>query len=185
MSLSREEAWNLLCEYVQSENLRKHMLAVEACMRYYARLWGEDENLWGVVGLLHDMDYEKHPNLEEHPFVGMEILRQKGYPEEVIHAVGSHADHTGLPRQTRVEHTLYACDELTGFVVAVALVRPNKRLAEVDVAAVRKKMKDKAFARAVNREELLKGAEALGLPFDEHVQNVIRAMSEIAGELGL
>lgn len=183
--MSREEAWNLLCEHVQSENLRKHMLAVEACMRYYARLWGEDENLWGIVGLLHDIDYEQHPTLEEHPFVGMEILRQKGYPEEVIRAVGSHADHTGIPRQNRMEHTLYACDELTGFVVAVALVRPNKRLAEVDVAAVRKKMKDKAFARAVNREELLKGAEALGLPFDEHVQNVIRAMSEIAEELGL
>lgn len=185
MSLSREDAWNLLCEYVQSENLRKHMLAVEACMRYYARLWGEDENLWGIVGLLHDLDYEQHPSLEEHPFVGMEILRQKGYPEEVVRAVGSHADHTGIPRQSRMEHTLYACDELTGFVVAVALVRPNKTLAEVDVSAVRKKMKDKAFARAVNREELLKGAEAIGLPFDEHVQNVIRAMSEIAEELGL
>ncbi len=185
MSLSREDAWNLLCEYVQSENLRKHMLAVEACMRYYARLWGEDENLWGTVGLLHDLDYEQHPSLEEHPFVGMEILRQKGYPEEVVRAVGSHADHTGIPRRSRMEHTLYACDELTGFVVAVALVRPNKTLAEVDVSAVRKKMKDKAFARAVNREELLKGAEAIGLPFDEHVQNVIRAMSEIAEELGL
>ncbi|MER3474600.1 MAG: HAD family hydrolase [Armatimonadota bacterium] len=185
MSLSRESAWNLLCEYVQSENLRKHMLAVEACMRYYARLWGEDENLWGIVGLLHDIDYEQHPSLQEHPFVGMEILRQKGYPEEVVRAVGSHVDHTGIPRQTRMEHTLYACDELTGFVVAVALVRPNKKLAEVDVASVRKKMKDKAFARAVNREELLKGAEALGVPFDEHVQNVIRAMSAIADELGL
>lgn len=185
MSLSREDAWNLLCEYVQSENLRKHMLAVEACMRYYARLWGEDENLWGIVGLLHDIDYEQHPSLQEHPFVGMEILRQKGYPEEVVRAVGSHADHTGIPRQTRMEHTLYACDELTGFVTAVALVRPNKKLAEVDVASVRKKMKDKAFARAVNREDLLKGAEALGIPFDEHVQNVIRAMSEIADKLGL
>lgn len=185
MSLSREDAWNLLCEYVQSENLRKHMLAVEACMRYYARLWGEDENLWGIVGLLHDLDYEQHPSLEEHPFVGMEILRQKGYPDGVVRAVGSHADHTGIPRQSRMEHTLYACDELTGFVVAVALVRPNKTLAEVDVSAVRKKMKDKAFARAVNREELLKGAEAIGLPFDEHVQNVIRAMAEIAEELGL
>lgn len=185
MSLSREDAWNLLCEYVQSENLRKHMLAVEACMRYYARLWGEDENLWGIVGLLHDIDYEQHPSLQEHPFVGIEILRQKGYPEEVVRAVGSHADHTGIPRQTRMEHTLYACDELTGFVTAVALVRPNKKLAEVDVASVRKKMKDKAFARAVNREDLLKGAEALGIPFDEHVQNVIRAMSEIADKLGL
>lgn len=185
MSLSREDAWNLLCEYVQSENLRKHMLAVEACMRYYARLWGEDENLWGIVGLLHDIDYEQHPSLQEHPFVGMEILRQKGYPEEVVRAVGSHADHTGISRQTRMEHTLYACDELTGFVTAVALVRPNKKLAEVDVASVRKKMKDKAFARAVNREDLLKGAEALGIPFDEHVQNVIRAMSEIADKLGL
>ncbi len=185
MSLSREEAWKLLCEYTQSENLRKHALAVEACMRHYARLWGEDEELWGITGLLHDMDYDQHPSLEEHPFVAMEILKQKGYPEEVVRAVGSHADHTGIPRQTRMEHTLFACDELTGFVTAVALVRPNKKLSEVDVSAVRKKMKDKAFARAVSREDLLKGAEEIGVPFDEHVQNVITAMSSIAGELGL
>jgi len=183
--MNRQDAWNLLCEYTQTENLRRHALAVEACMRYYARLWGEGEELWGIVGLLHDMDYEQHPSLEEHPFVGMEILRQRGYPEEVVRAVGAHADHTGIPRQTRMEHTLFACDELTGFVTAVALVRPNKKLAEVDVAAVRKKMKDKAFARAVSREDLLKGAEEIGLPFEEHVQHVINAMSTIAGELGL
>jgi putative nucleotidyltransferase with HDIG domain len=183
--MNRQDAWNLLCEYTQTENLRRHALAVEACMRYYARLWGEDEELWGIVGLLHDMDYEQHPSLEEHPFVGMEILRQRGYPEEVVRAVGAHADHTGIPRQTRMEHTLFACDELTGFVTAVALVRPNKKLAEVDVAAVRKKMKDKAFARAVSREDLLKGAEEIGLSFEEHVQHVINAMSTIAGELGL
>jgi putative nucleotidyltransferase with HDIG domain len=183
--MNRQDAWNLLCEYTQTENLRRHALAVEACMRYYARLWGEDEELWGIVGLLHDMDYEQHPSLEEHPFTGMEILRQRGYPEEVVRAVGAHADHTGIPRQTRMEHTLFACDELTGFVTAVALVRPNKKLAEVDVAAVRKKMKDKAFARAVSREDLLKGAEEIGLPFEEHVQHVINAMSTIAGELGL
>lgn len=183
--MRREEAWRLLCEYTQSENLRRHALAVEACMRYYARLWGEDEELWGITGLLHDLDYEQHPSMEEHPFVGMEILRQKGYPEEVVRAVGAHADHTGIPRQTRMEHTLFACDELTGFVTAVALVRPSKKLAEVDVSAVRKKMKDKAFARAVSREELLKGAEEIGVPFEEHVQNVINAMSPIADELGL
>jgi putative nucleotidyltransferase with HDIG domain len=183
--MNRQDAWNLLCEYTQTENLRRHALAVEACMRYYARLWGEDEELWGIVGLLHDMDYEQHPSLEEHPFVGMEILRQRGYPEKVVRAVGAHADHTGIPRQTRMEHTLFACDELTGFVTAVALVRPNKKLAEVDVAAVRKKMKDKAFARAVSREDLLKGAEEIGLPFEEHVQHVINAMSTIAEELGL
>lgn len=183
--MGREEAWSLLCEYTQSENLRRHALAVEACMRYYARLWGEDEELWGITGLLHDLDYEQHPSMEEHPFVGMEILRQKGYPEEVVRAVGAHADHAGIPRQTRMEHTLFACDELTGFMTAVALVRPSKKLAEVDVSAVRKKMKDKAFARAVSREELLKGAEEIGVPFEEHVQNVINAMSTIADELGL
>ncbi len=183
--MNRQDAWNLLCEYTRSENLRRHALAVEACMRYYARLWGEDEELWGIVGLLHDMDYEQHPSLGEHPFVGMEILRQRGYPDEVVRAVGAHADHTGIPRQTRMEHTLFACDELTGFVTAVALVRPSKKLAEVDVAAVRKKMKDKAFARAVSREDLLKGAEEIGLPFEEHVQHVINAMSTIAEDLGL
>jgi putative nucleotidyltransferase with HDIG domain len=178
--MNRQDAWELLCEYTQSENLRRHALAVEACMRYYARLWGEDEELWGIVGLLHDLDYDQHPSLEEHPFVGMEMLRQRGYSEEVVRAVGAHADHTGIPRQTRMEHALFACDEITGFVTAVALVRPNKKL-----AAVRKKMKDKAFARAVSREDLLKGAEEIGLPFDEHVQHVICAMSTIAEKLGL
>lgn len=183
--MDREQAWALLCEYTQSENLRRHALAVEACMRYYARLWGEDEELWGITGLLHDIDYDQHPSLEEHPFVGMEILRQKGYPEEVVRAVGAHADHTGIPRQTRMEHTLFACDELTGFVTAVALVRPNKKLAEVDVAAVRKKMKDKAFAAKVSREGIVHGAEVIGMELDALIGEVIAALRAAAPRLGL
>lgn len=185
MAKTRQEAWELLCRYTQSENLRRHMLAVEACMRYYARLFGEDEEKWGIAGLLHDLDYEQNPTFDKHPFVGMEILRREGYPEEMVRAVGAHADHTGIPRQTLMEHALYACDELSGFVIAVALVRPSRKLAEVDVSAVLKKMKDKAFARGVHREELLQGAQELGLPFEEHVQHVINALQGIAGELGL
>lgn len=185
MAKTRQEAWELLCRYTQSENLRRHMLAVEACMRYYARLFGEDEERWGIAGLLHDLDYEQNPTFDKHPFVGMEILRREGYPEEIVRAVGAHADHTGIPRQTLMEHALYACDELSGFVIAVALVRPSRKLAEVDVSAVLKKMKDKAFARGVHREELLQGAQELGLSFEEHVQHVINALQGIAGELGL
>jgi putative nucleotidyltransferase with HDIG domain len=183
--MSREEAWQLLCEWTQSENLRRHALAVEACMAHYARLFGEDEELWRVVGLLHDLDYERFPSLEEHPFRAMEYLRARGVPEVIVRAVGAHADHTGIPRQSRLEHAIFACDEISGFIIAVALVRPNRSLDEVDVRAVLKKMKDKAFARGVNREDLLRGAEELGLPFEAHVQHVIHALKPIASQLGL
>ncbi len=183
--MTLDEAWNLLCEYTQSESLRKHALAVSASMRYYARLFGEDEELWGVVGLLHDFDYERYPSLEEHPFRGMEILRQRGVSEVIVRAVGAHANHTSIPRESLLEHAIFACDEISGFVIAVALVRPNRSLSEVDAQAVRKKMKDKAFARGVNRDDLLNGAEELGIPFDQHVQNIIEALKPIATQLGL
>jgi putative nucleotidyltransferase with HDIG domain len=162
------------------------MLAVEAAMRSYARRFGEDEELWGMVGLLHDLDYERYPSQEAgHPFKGVEQLRSLGYPEAVCRAILSHADYSGVARGSRMEYALHACDEITGFVVAVALVRPTKSLHDVDVAAVRKKMKDKAFARLVNREEMLRAADALGVPFDEHVGIVIEAMRGVADELGL
>lgn len=154
-------------------------------MRYYARLWGEDEEKWGVVGLLHDLDYERYPSLEEHPFRALEILKERGYSDEIVHAVASHADHTGVPRETRMEHALFACDELSGFVTAVAYVRPSRKVADVEVASVLKKMKDKAFARGVSREDLVKGAEEIGLPLNEHVQHVIHALRAIADEIGL
>jgi putative nucleotidyltransferase with HDIG domain len=181
----RDEAWELLTEYVQSQNLRRHMLAVEAALRAYARRFGEDEERWAVAGLLHDFDYEIHPTLDHHPQDGAPILRERGYAEELIAAILSHADHLGLPRTTPLHKALYAVDEVTGFAGAVALVRPDKRIASVTPASFRKKMKDKAFARAVSREEMLHGAEALGVPFDEHVQLVIEAMAGIAPELGL
>ncbi len=154
-------------------------------MRAYARRFGEDENLWGIVGLLHDMDYEKWPSPEDHPRKGAEILRQRGYPEEVITAILSHADYLGIPRVTPLQKALFAVDELCGFIVAVALVRPNKSLAEVDVPAVKKKMKDKAFARGVKREDILRGAEELGVPLEEHIATVISALQAIAPSLGL
>jgi len=185
MEKTRQQAWELLCEYTQSENLRRHALSVEACMRYYARLWGEDEEKWGTVGLLHDLDYERYPSLEEHPFRALEILTERGYSDEIVHAVASHADHTGVPRESRMEHALFACDELSGFVTAVAYVRPSRRIADVEAASVLKKMKDKAFARGVSREDLVKGAEEIGLPLDQHVQNVINALRMIADEIGL
>lgn len=182
----REEAWALVCEWTPTPNLRKHMLAVEAAMRSYARRFGEDEELWGLVGLLHDLDYERYPSREAgHPFRGVEHLRASGYPEGVCRAVLSHADYSGVPRESQMERALHACDELTGFVVAVALVRPTRSLEGVDAAAVRKKMKDKAFARAVDREAMLRAAEALGVPFDEHVEVVVGAMRGIAADLGL
>ncbi len=183
--LSREAAWALLTEFTQSENLRKHALAVEAAVRGYARLWGEDEEAWGVVALLHDFDYERYPDLKDHPFRGAEILRARGYPEWVVRAIQSHADHTGVPRQTRLEHTLFACDELCGFVTAAALVRPSKSVLDLEPTSVIKRMKEKAFARAVSREDLRRGAEEIGLPLEEHVANVVRFMRERAGELGL
>jgi len=183
--MTRQEAWDLMTEHTKSENLRKHMLAVEAAMRYYAKKFGEDEEKWAVVGLLHDFDYEQHPTPEEHPFVGVELLKQKGYPEEITRAILSHADYTGVVPETRMERTLFAVDELTGFIVAVALMRPNKSLAEVTVKSVKKKLKTKGFARNVKREDIEKGAELLGLTLDEHIENVIRAMQGIARELGL
>lgn len=182
----REAAWRLVCEWTPSPNLRSHMLAVEAAMGAYARRFGEDEALWRLVGLLHDLDYERYPSQEAgHPFRGVEHLRRLGYPEVVCRAILSHADYSGVPRASRLEHALHACDELTGFIVAVALVRPSRSVHDVDVAAVRKKMKDRAFARPVNRDEMLRAAEALGVPFDEHVGVVLGAMREIAADLGL
>jgi putative nucleotidyltransferase with HDIG domain len=184
--MTRDEAWTLLCEWIQTPNLRKHLLAAEAAMRAYARKRGEDEEAWGIVGLLHDLDYERYPSQEAgHPFVGIEELRRRGLPEVWTRAMLSHADYAGIARESPMEKTLYAVDELVGFITAVALVRPNKSLAEVDVAAVRKKMKDKAFARTVNRADIVKGAEALGVPLDEHIAFVITALQQIAPQLGL
>jgi putative nucleotidyltransferase with HDIG domain len=184
-ALDRSQAWSLLCEYTQSESLRKHMLAVEACMRAYARKFGEDENKWGITGLLHDFDYEKYPTPAEHPFVGNKILEERGYPEEMRRAILSHADYSGVKRESRMEKTLYACDEVSGFITASALVKPNKSLAEVEAKSVRKKMKDKAFARSVNRDDIINGAADLGVDLEEHIAFCIEAMKGIAGELGL
>ncbi len=183
--IDRNQAWSLLCEYTQSESLRKHMLAVEACMRAYARKFGEDENKWGITGLLHDFDYEKYPTPAEHPFVGNKILEERGYPEEMRRAILSHADYSGVKRESRMEKTLYACDEIAGFITASALVKPNKSLAEVEAKSVRKKMKDKAFARSVNRDDIINGAADLGVDLEEHIAFCIEAMKGIAGELGL
>jgi len=185
MTMDRNQAWDLLCEYTQSESLRKHMLAVEACMRAYARKFGEDENKWGITGLLHDFDYEKYPTPAEHPFVGNKILEERGYPEEMRRAILSHADYSGVKRESRMEKTLYACDEIAGFITASALVKPNKSLAEVEARSVRKKMKDKAFARSVNRDDIINGAADLGVDLEEHIAFCIEAMKGIAGELGL
>jgi putative nucleotidyltransferase with HDIG domain len=182
---NRESAWGLLTEFTQSESLRKHALAVEACMRAYARKLGGDEALWSVVGLLHDFDYEKYPSLDDHPFKGNEILRERGYSEEVRNAIMSHAEYTGVLRQSPMEKALFACDELAGFITAVALVKPSKSLAEVDAKSVRKKMKDKAFARSVNRNDIVTGAAELGVDLEEHIAFCVEAMKGIAGELGL
>jgi putative nucleotidyltransferase with HDIG domain len=185
MVMNRQGAWTLLCEYTQSPGLRKHALAVEAAMRAYARRLGEDEEKWAIVGLLHDFDYEIHPTLDQHPQDGAKILRERGYPEDVVYAVLSHAEHLGMERKSPMDKAIYAVDELTGLITAVALVRPTKSLFEVDSAAVRKKMKDKAFARSVNRDDVIKGAEILGVDLDEHIAFVIEAMKEVADELGL
>ena len=185
VTLSREDAWALVTEYTQSESLRKHMLAVDAAVRGYARLWGENEEDWGVVALLHDFDYERWPDQQNHPFRGVEILKEKGYPEWVTRAILSHADYSGVPRESRLEKTLYACDEMSGFVTAAALVRPVEERARPRGASVLKRMKDKAFARAVSREDLKRGAEELGLPLEEHVANVINFLRLEAEPLGL
>jgi len=186
LGMTRDEAWALVCEWIQNPNLRKHLLASEAAMRAYARTFGEDEETWGTIGLLHDLDYERCPSQEAgHPFVGVEELRRRGVPEPWTRAILSHADYSGVTRESRLEKTLYAVDELVGFITAVAYVRPNRSLAEVDVGAVRKKMKDKAFARGVNREDVVKGAEGLGVPLDEHIGFVLAALQGIAPDLGL
>lgn len=181
----RDEAWALLNEHTRTPNLIKHALGVEAAMRGYARRFEADEDLWGVVGLLHDFDYDAHPSLEEHPFVGVEILRERGYSEEIIHAVLAHADHTGVARESLLDKTLYAVDELVGFVVAVALIRPDRTLTGLPVKSVMKKFKDKAFCRAVDRDHLRAGAADLGVDMREHVEAVIESLRGIAAELEL
>jgi predicted hydrolase (HD superfamily) len=182
---TRDEAYALMTEYTQSESLRKHMLAVEASVRGYARLWGENEADWGLAALLHDFDYERWPDQANHPFRGVEILTAKGYPEWLTRAILSHAEYSGVARESRLEHTLYACDEMSGFVTAAALVRPSKSVMDLEAASVLKRMKDKAFARAVSRDDLRRGAEEIGLPLDQHIANVIAFMRVRADELGL
>lgn len=181
----RRDAWALLTRYTKNKNLQKHALAVEAAMRHYARHFGENEDEWGMVGLLHDFDWEIHPTLEEHPIKGQAILEQEGFPRHIRRAIMAHAPHTGTARTSLMEKAIFAVDELTGFIVAVALVRPAKKLEDVDVAAVKKKMKEKSFAAAVNREDIQKGAEELGLPLDEHIHHVLTAMQESSDALGL
>jgi putative nucleotidyltransferase with HDIG domain len=174
-----------MTEFTQSENLRKHMLAVEAAVRGYARKFGKDEEDWGVVALLHDFDYERWPSPEDHPFRGAEILRERGYPDWVIRAILSHAEYSGVARESKLEKTLWACDEMAGFVTAASLVRPSKSVLDLEASSVVKRMKDKAFARNVSRDDLRRGAEELGLPLDEHIANVITFMREQADVLGL
>ena len=186
----RAEAWKLLTQYTESESLRKHALAVEACMRAYARKFSEEEEIWGIVGLLHDFDYERWPNQERradsgHPTEGSRILRERGYSEEMIRAILSHADYTNVPRVSRMEKALFACDELAGFITAAALIRPTKSVLDLEAKSVRKRMKDKAFARAVSREDIIKGAQELGVELDEHIAFCIVAMHTVAEEIGL
>jgi len=181
----RAEAWGLLTEFTQSESLRKHALAVEACMRAYARKLGGEEELWGMTGLLHDFDYERWPSLDDHPYRGNEILGERGWSDEIRRAIMSHAEYSGVTRDTPMEKALFACDELAGFITACALVKPSKSLADVEVKSVRKKMKDKAFARSVNRDDITHGAADLGVELEEHIAFCIEAMKGIAAELGL
>ena len=183
--LSREAAWRLLTEYTKSESLLKHALAVEAAVRGYARKFGEPDVEWGIVALLHDFDYERWPTPENHPFRGCEILEAQGYPEWVRRAILSHADYSGVPRESLLEKTLFACDEMAGFVTAATLVRPSKSVLDLEASSVIKRMKDKAFARGVKRDDLRAGAELLGLPLEEHISNVIGFMREQADALGL
>jgi len=184
--MTRDEGWALLAEHTTNPNLLKHMLAVEAVMRAYARRFGEDEESWGLVGLLHDLDYEKHPSGEAgHPFKGVEVLRGRGVDESLCRAILSHADYSGIPRETMMEKALFAADEVSGFVIAVALVKPSRALADVDVASVKRKMKDKAFAKGVRREDIVKGAAELGVALDDHLAAVIAALQGVAPQLGL
>jgi len=182
--MTREDAWELLCEYTKGESLRKHGRAVEAVMRSYARRLGHDQDLWGVVGLLHDFDYEMYPEAPDHPVKGSEVLASRGYSEDVRRAILGHANYTGVPRDTLVARALYACDELTGFVVACSLVRPGG-IWDLEARSVRKKLKDKAFARTVNREEVYEGAGEFNVDLDEHIDFIIGALREVADEVGL
>ena len=183
--MTRDAAWQLLTEYTKSDSLRKHAMGVEAAVRGYARTFGENEDEWGIVALLHDFDYERWPSLDDHPFRGCEILRQRGYPEWVTRAILSHAEYSGVPRESKLEKTLWACDEMSGFVTAASLVRPSKSVLDLEPASVMKRMKDKAFARGVKREDLRRGAEDLGVPLEQHIANVIGFMRERADALGL
>jgi putative nucleotidyltransferase with HDIG domain len=183
--MNRDEALKIVNEFIQNQNLVRHMLAVEAAMRYYAQKFGEDEELWGVTGLLHDFDWEVHPTLDEHPQAGETILRERNVPDEIIRAILSHADHTGVPRETQMEKALFACDEITGLITAVALVRPSRSLMDLTVKSVKKKWKDKAFAAGANRDEIAQGAEEFDIELWEHTGNVIEAMRRVAPELGL
>jgi len=183
--LSRDAAWSLLTEWTKSESLRKHALAVEAAVRGYARKFGANEDEWGIVGLLHDFDYERYPTLDNHPFRGCEELQRRGYPEWVTRAILSHAQYSGVPRESPLEKSLFACDEMAGFVTAASLVRPSKSVLDLEASSVIKRMKDKAFAKGVSRDDLRQGAEELGLPLDEHVTNVITFLRERAEALGL
>jgi putative nucleotidyltransferase with HDIG domain len=187
---TRDEAWKLLCEHTASESLRKHALAVEACLRAYAKKLGADEQLWGLTGLLHDFDYERWPNAshhptEEHPYAGSLILRELGYPEEMIHAILGHANYSGVARTSPLDHALFACDELSGFLTACALVKPTKSIHDVEAAPVIKKLKDKAFARGVSREDVYQGAEEMGIPLEQHIFFCIAAMRAAADTIGL
>ncbi len=183
--MNREEALNIVKEFVKNENLIHHMLAVEAAMRFYAEKLGQDVELWSITGLLHDFDWEIHPTLEEHPQAGAPILRARGVPEEVVRAILSHADHTGVPRVSVMEKALYACDEITGLITAVALVRPSRSLYDLTAASVKKKWKERSFAAGANREEIARAAEEFGVELWEHVENVITAMRRIAPQIGL
>ena len=184
-TVNREAAWQLLTEYTKGESLLKHGLAVECALRGYARRFGEDEESWGIVGLLHDFDYERWPSLEEHPFRGAEILRAREYPEWLVRAILSHAEYSGVPRESPLEKTLFACDELAGFVTAASLVRPSRSVLDLEATSVIKRMKDKAFARGVKREDLVAGAALLGVPLEQHIDHVIASMRGSADVLGL
>ncbi|HET9830903.1 MAG TPA: HD domain-containing protein [Vicinamibacterales bacterium] len=183
--MTRDAAWQLLTEYTKSDSLLKHAMGVEAAVRGYARVFGENEEEWGIVALLHDFDYERWPSLDDHPFRGCEILREKGYPEWVTRAILSHAEYSGVPRESKLERALWACDEMAGFITAASLVRPSKSVLDLEPASVMKRMKDKAFARGVKREDLRRGAEDLGVPLEQHIANVIGFMRERADALGL
>lgn len=183
--LTRDQAWDIVCEFTKSEGLRKHALAVETCVVAYAKQLGEDQHKWSVTALLHDFDWEIHPQLPDHPMLGEPILAERGVDEEIRRAILSHADFSGVPRLSPLEKVLYACDELAGFITAISYVKPGRSVFEVDAASVRKKMKDKAFARSVSREDIVAGAQQLGVPLEEHVAFCIKAMQARAAELGL